>query len=189
MTVGPTKRLTQTEYRDEPVLKAGQRVKRGGAIANFRLATFLVSILLSISASGGAHASGSFTLDAKCSEDYATVGDTTAGKLHCGVDIGTSDGAPFVEGHSGTVAGFVNVRQGAGGSFRLDALVELRFPGGVLYGHAYRDSGILHRGEGQLRMIGADGEFARIEATCTYSVQQGESLLIAHKCAWRRLGR
>ena len=160
-----------------------------GLIVNFRLFTFLVAILVSTVASGGAHASGSFTLDAKCSEDYATVGDTTAGKLHCGVDIGTSDGAPFVEGHSGKVAGFVNVRQGDGDSFRLDALMELRFPGGVLYGHAYRDSGVLHRGEGQLRMIGADGEFAGIEATCTYTVRQGESLLIVHNCAWRRLGR
>ena len=156
---------------------------------NFRLATFLVSILVSIAVSGVAHATGSFTLDAKCSEDYATVGDTTAGKLHCGVDIGTSDGAPFVEGRSGRVAGFVNVRQGESDSFRLDALVELRFPGGVLYGHAYRDSGVLHRGEGQLRMIGADGVFAGIEATCTYTVQQGESLLIVHNCVWRRPGR
>ncbi len=158
-------------------------------IVNLRLFTLLVSILVSIVASCSAHASGSFTLEAKCSEDYATVGDTTAGRLQCGVDIGTSDGAPFVKGHSGTVAGFVNVRQGDNDSFRLDALMELRFPGGVLYGQAHRDTGVLHRGEGRLRMIGADGEFAGIEATCTYTVQQGESLLIVHNCVWRRLGR
>lgn len=153
---------------------------------DFRFLIFLVSIMVLIVASCTAHASGSFTLEADCSEDYATVGDTTTGRLHCGVDIGTSDGAPFVEGHSGTVAGFVKVRQGDGDSFRLDALVEVRFPGGVLYGHAYRDSGVLHRGEGRLQMIGADGEFAGIEATCAYTVRKGESLLIVHKCVWRR---
>ena len=37
-------------------------------------------------------------------------------------------------------------------------------------------------------MIGAEDEFAGVEATCTDSVLQGEMLLIVHDCVWRRPG-
>ncbi len=147
-----------------------------------------LALLVSLALSCVAQASGSFVFEAPCSEDYATVGDTTAGRLDCDVRIVASDGVPFVEGHVGDLSGFVSVRQGTGGDFRLDALMELRLPDGHLYGQAHRDDGVLHQGEGQLRMIGASGEFADIEATCTYTVRQDGALLIVHDCTWRRSG-
>lgn len=149
----------------------------------------LFALLASVALSCGAHASGSFMFEAECREDYATVGETTAGRLHCDVDIVASDGAPFVEGHAGKLFGLVSVRQGAGDDFGLDALMELRLPGGLFYGQARRDDGVLHQGEGQLLMIGAEGEFTGIEATCTYTVLQGEVLLIVHDCGWHRPAR
>ena len=150
---------------------------------------FLSALLLFLALSCGAHASGSFVFEAECGEDYATVGDTMAGRLHCAAQIVASDGGPFVKGHAGELSGFVSVRQGTGGSFRLDALMELRLPDGHLYGQARRDDGVLHKGEGQLRMIGASGGFADIEATCTYTVLKDQELLIVHDCMWHRPGR
>ncbi len=149
----------------------------------------LFAFLTSVALSCGAHASGSVMFEAECREDYATVGETTAGRLYCDIDIVASEGGPFVEGNTGKLFGFVSVRQGAGDDFRLDALMELRLPGGLLYGQARRDDGVLHRGEGQLLMIGAEGEFVGIEATCTYTVLQGEVLLIVHDCGWHRSNR
>ncbi len=120
--------------------------------------------------------------EAECREDYATVGEITAGRLHRDVDIVASDGVPFVGGHGGQLSGIVIVRQGTGNDFRLDALMELRLPGAALYGQARREEGELHQGEGKPRMIGAEDEFAGVEATCTDSVLQGETLLIVHDC-------
>ena len=148
----------------------------------------LLAFLGSVAVSCSAHASGSFMFEAECREDYATVGETTAGRLHCDVDIVASDKDPFVEGHGGQLSGFVIVRQGTGNDFRLDALMELRLPGGSLYGQARREEGAMHQGEGKLWMIGAEDEFAGVEATCTYSVLQGETLLIVHDCVWHRPG-
>lgn len=98
------------------------------------------------------------------------------------------DRKSFVEGRAGGLDGFVAIRQD-GRSFRLDALMEVRLPDGVLYGRARRDDGDLHSGEGQLRLIGAEGSFAGIEANCAYTVMQGETLHIVHECAWHRPSR
>ncbi|MDE0239720.1 MAG: hypothetical protein OXQ84_05905 [bacterium] len=149
----------------------------------------LFAFLVSVAVSCGAQASGSFMFEAECQEDYVTVGEVTAGRLHCDVDIVTSDGGPFMEGNVGKLSGFVSIRQGTGDDFRLEALMELQLPGGFLYGQARRDDGVLHQGDGQLWMIGAGGDFADIEATCTYAVLQDDALRIVHDCAWRRPGR
>ena len=74
----------------------------------------LFAFLGSVAVSSCAHASGSFMVEAECREDYATVGEITAGRLHCDVDIVASDGAPFVGGHSGQLSGIVVVRPGIG---------------------------------------------------------------------------
>lgn len=149
----------------------------------------LFAFLVSTAVSSDAHASGSFMFEAECREDYVTVGETMTGRLHCDVDIVASDGDPFVEGHAGELSGFVSIRQGTGDDFLLDALMEVRLPDGFLYGQARRDDGVLHQGEGQLRMTGAGGDFAGIEATCAYTVLQGDALLIVHDCVWHRPDR
>jgi len=164
------------------------RTSRPAAPSEFMRPRFLLVFLVSVAVSCGAQASGSFMFEAECREDYVTVGDTTAGRLHCDVEIVASDGGPFVEGNVGKLSGFVSIRQGAGDDFRLEALMELRLPGGFLYGQARRDDGALHQGDGQLWMIGAEGDFAGVAATCAYTVLQDDALLIVHDCAWRRPG-
>ncbi len=138
------------------------------------------AVLLAASVTVTADDSGEFSAVSLCQPAYVEVGDTTAGPSRCDVEIAEPVDWPFEAGHKGTALGLTWIGNGD-----IVALSELTLPNGKLY--------VLSRRSGTSGihgMIGVDGAYRGLEATCDYSAAASDTsegwIEIHSRCRFER---
>ncbi|MDE0416032.1 MAG: hypothetical protein OXI95_03725 [bacterium] len=138
------------------------------------------AVLLAVSATVTADDSGEFSAMSLCQTAYVEVGDTTAGQSRCDVEIVDPADGPFEAGLRGTAHGLAWIGDGD-----IVALSELILPNGKLY--------VLSRRSGTSGihgMVGADGAYRGLKATCDYSAAASDtsegSIEIHSRCRFER---
>ena len=140
----------------------------------------MCAVLLAASTTAAAEESGEFTAVTLCQSAYVKVGDTTAGQSRCDVEIVDPADKPFEAGHKGTANGLAWI---AGGD--IVGVSELILPNGTLYVLSQRSGN-----SGTHGMVGADGAYQGLEATCDYSAAASDTnegwIEIRSRCRFER---
>ena len=131
-----------------------------------RRINLMCAVLVTASATVAAGDSGEFTAISLCQPAYVEVGDTAAGQSRCDVEIADPADRPFEAGHKGTALGLAWIADGD-----IVAVSELNLPNGKLYVLSQRSGN-----SGTHGMIGADGAYQGLEATCDYSATASDTV-------------